>query len=81
MIRVYKLNTVVLILKLSGVRSLNFTVDILYNSDIEWHETFRLVLESDKTVAAALGDITMATITILDKDMSGSLILPAPPMV
>jgi len=81
LIRVYKLNTVVLILKLSGVRSLNFTVDILYNSDIEWHETFRLVLESDKTVAAALGDITMATITILDKDMSGSLILPAPPMV
>ena len=63
------------------MRSLNFTVDILYNSDIEWHETFRLVLESDKTVAAALGDITMATITILDKDMSGSLILPAPPMV
>ncbi|XP_053388167.1 extracellular matrix organizing protein FRAS1-like isoform X2 [Mercenaria mercenaria] len=64
-----------------GVRSLDFTIDILYNSDIEWHETFSIVLGPGDPVGAELGSVSMATITILDNDVSGSLVLPAPPVV
>lgn len=63
------------------MRTLDFTLDILYNSDIEWHETFRVVLGPEDPVGAELGPVSMTTITILDNDVSGSLVLPAPPLV
>ncbi|XP_038647741.1 extracellular matrix protein FRAS1 [Scyliorhinus canicula] len=58
-----------------------FKVEILSNDDREWHESFSLVLGPDDPVEAILGDITMATVTILDQEAAGSLILPAPPIV
>ncbi|KAH3869870.1 hypothetical protein DPMN_033043, partial [Dreissena polymorpha] len=64
-----------------GVRTMNFSVDILYNSDIEWHETFSLVLSAGQPTGAMLGTVSIATITILDNDVSGSMVLPAPPVV
>ncbi|WAQ95604.1 FRAS1-like protein [Mya arenaria] len=64
-----------------GVKNLNFTVDVLYNSDIEWHETFSIVLGPDQPAGAELGLVSTATITILDNDVSGSMVLPAPPVV
>ncbi|KAL4240400.1 Extracellular matrix protein fras1 [Mactra antiquata] len=64
-----------------GMRSLDFNVDILYNSDIEWHETFSVIFGPGEPIGAKLGDASMATITILDNDVSGSMVLPAPPLV
>ena len=64
-----------------GVNTLEFHVDVLYNSDIEWHEAFSVVLGPTPPVAAELGTINTATITILDNDVSGSIVLPAAPIV
>lgn len=58
-----------------------FKVEILSNEDREWHESFSLVLGPDDPVEAVLGEITMTTVTILDQEAAGSLILPAPPIV
>lgn len=58
-----------------------FKVEILANEDREWHESFSLVLGPDDPVEAVLGDVTTATVTILDQEAAGSLILPAPPIV
>lgn len=58
-----------------------FKVEILSNEDREWHESFSLVLGPDDPVEAVLGEIAMATVTILDQEASGSLILPATPIV
>lgn len=58
-----------------------FKVEILSNEDREWHESFSLVLGPDDPVEAVLGEIPMATVTILDQEASGSLILPATPIV
>lgn len=58
-----------------------FKVEILSNEDREWHESFSLVLGPDDPVEALLGEIAMATVTILDQEASGSLILPATPIV
>lgn len=63
------------------MRSLDFNIDILYNSDIEWHETFTVVLGPGDPIGAELGSVAIATITILDNDVSGSMVLPAPPVV
>ncbi|CAB1322442.1 unnamed protein product [Coregonus sp. 'balchen'] len=63
-------------------RVLKFTpVEILSNEDREWHESFSLVLGPDDPVEAVLGEITTATVTILDQEAAGSLILPATPIV
>ena len=56
-------------------------MDVLYNSDIEWHEAFSVVLGPTPPVGADLGTIHTATITILDNDVSGSIVLPAAPIV
>ncbi|CAM4540352.1 unnamed protein product [Leuciscus chuanchicus] len=70
------------VLKFSpGVDHILFKVEILSNEDREWHESFSLVLGPDDPVEAVLGEITMATVTILDQEAAGSLILPAPPIV
>ncbi|XP_044921660.1 extracellular matrix organizing protein FRAS1 isoform X1 [Mustela putorius furo] len=70
------------ILKFSpGVDHIFFKVEILANDDREWHESFSLVLGPDDPVEAVLGDVTTATVTILDQEAAGSLILPAPPIV
>ena len=60
---------------------MEFPVDILYNSDVEWHEAFTVLLGPEDPEGAMFGPITMATITILDNEVSGSLVLPAPPVV
>lgn len=65
----------------AGVDHILFKVEILSNEDREWHESFSLVLGPDDPVEAVLGEITMATVTILDQEASGSLILPATPIV
>ncbi|XP_013371586.1 PREDICTED: extracellular matrix protein FRAS1 isoform X1 [Chinchilla lanigera] len=64
-----------------GVDHIYFKVEILSNEDREWHESFSLVLGPDDPVEAILGDVTTATVTILDQEAAGSLILPAPPIV
>ncbi|KAA8592453.1 hypothetical protein FQN60_017908, partial [Etheostoma spectabile] len=64
-----------------GVDHILFKVEILSNEDREWHESFSLVLGPDDPVEAVLGEITTATVTILDQEASGSLILPATPIV
>ncbi|XP_034535025.1 extracellular matrix protein FRAS1, partial [Notolabrus celidotus] len=64
-----------------GMDHLLFKVEILSNEDREWHESFSLVLGPDDPVEAVLGEITTATVTILDQEASGSLILPATPLV
>lgn len=64
-----------------GVDHFLFKVEILSNDEREWHESFSLVLGPDDPVEAVLGEITMATVTILDQEAAGSLILPAPPLV
>ncbi|TMS03214.1 Extracellular matrix protein FRAS1 [Larimichthys crocea] len=66
---------------LPGMDHILFKVEILSNEDREWHESFSLVLGPDDPVEAVLGEITMATVTILDQEASGSLILPATPIV
>ncbi|KAM9330542.1 extracellular matrix organizing protein FRAS1 [Gastrophryne carolinensis] len=70
------------VLKFSpGIDHILFKVEILSNEDREWHESFSLVLGPDDPVEAVLGDITTATVTILDQEAAGSLILPSPPIV
>ncbi|XP_048099370.1 extracellular matrix protein FRAS1 [Alosa alosa] len=70
------------VLKFSpGMDHILFKVEILSNEDREWHESFSLVLGPDDPVEAVLGEITMATVTILDQEAAGSLILPSPPIV
>uniref|UniRef100_A0A8P4K7M3 Fraser extracellular matrix complex subunit 1 n=1 Tax=Dicentrarchus labrax TaxID=13489 RepID=A0A8P4K7M3_DICLA len=64
-----------------GMDHILFKVEILSNEDREWHESLSLVLGPDDPVEAVLGEITMATVTILDQEASGSLILPATPIV
>uniref|UniRef100_S4RN57 Fraser extracellular matrix complex subunit 1 n=1 Tax=Petromyzon marinus TaxID=7757 RepID=S4RN57_PETMA len=66
---------------LPGVEQMEFPVEILANEDREWHESFSVVLGPDDPVEAVLGDVTTATVTILDQEATGSLILPAPPIV
>ncbi|XP_071403699.1 extracellular matrix organizing protein FRAS1-like isoform X2 [Pithys albifrons albifrons] len=51
------------------------------SEDWEWHESFSLVLGPDNPVEAVLGDTSTATVTILDQEAAGSLILTAPPVV
>lgn len=65
----------------TGMDHILFKVEILSNEDREWHESFSLVLGPDDPVEAVLGEITMATVTILDQEAAGSLILPSPPIV
>ena len=60
---------------------LEFSVDVLHNTDIEWHESFSVVLGPGEPDGAVLGVIAMATVTILDDEVSGSLVMPAPPVV
>uniref|UniRef100_A0A3P9GZH8 Fraser extracellular matrix complex subunit 1 n=1 Tax=Oryzias latipes TaxID=8090 RepID=A0A3P9GZH8_ORYLA len=70
------------VLKFSpGMDHAQFQVEVLSNEDREWHESFSLVLGPDDPVEAMLGEISMATVTILDQEAAGSLILPAPPIV
>uniref|UniRef100_A0A803XZT8 Calx-beta domain-containing protein n=1 Tax=Meleagris gallopavo TaxID=9103 RepID=A0A803XZT8_MELGA len=70
------------VLKFSpGVDHIMFKVEIMSNEDREWHESFSLVLGPDDPIEAVLGDTSTATVTILDQEASGSLILPAPPVV
>ncbi|XP_056274598.1 extracellular matrix protein FRAS1 [Pseudoliparis swirei] len=64
-----------------GMDHILFKVEILSNEDREWHESLTLVLGPDDPVEAVLGEITVATVTILDQEASGSLILPATPIV
>ncbi|XP_061880359.1 extracellular matrix organizing protein FRAS1-like [Entelurus aequoreus] len=64
-----------------GMDHILFKVEIVSNEDREWHESFTVVLGPDDPVEAVLGEITMATVTILDQEAAGSLILPAPPLV
>lgn len=66
---------------LTGVDHIIFKVEIMSNEDREWHESFSLVLGPDDPVEAVLGDTSTAMVTILDQEASGSLILPAPPVV
>ncbi|CAG5116316.1 unnamed protein product, partial [Candidula unifasciata] len=64
-----------------GVRKIDFSVDILYNTDVEWHQSFKIQLGPEEPTGSVFGSITEATITVLDNEVSGSLVLPAAPMV
>lgn len=76
-----RLLCVFLALAPTGVAHITFKVEIMSNEDREWHESFSLVLGPDDPVEAVLGDTSTATVTILDQEAAGSLILPAPPVV
>ncbi|CAG5094102.1 Oidioi.mRNA.OKI2018_I69.XSR.g13247.t3.cds [Oikopleura dioica] len=62
-------------------QSLTFTVVVKCNEESAWHKTFSLVMGPDEPVNAVLGEFPAMTVTILDKEASGSLVLPAPPAV
>ncbi|XP_038060993.1 extracellular matrix protein FRAS1-like [Patiria miniata] len=64
-----------------GVRSVDIDINIMYNKDMEWHETFSVVLGPDDPVNALLGPITTATVTIIDEEAAGSVVLPSTPLV
>ncbi|XP_033644314.1 extracellular matrix protein FRAS1-like [Asterias rubens] len=64
-----------------GVRSVDIEIQIMYNKDMEWHETFTVVLGPDDPVNALLGSITTATVTIIDEEAAGSVVLPSIPLV
>ena len=65
----------------TGQKEQEFEVNVLYNSAVEWHEDFRVQLGPEDPANAKFGSITKATITILDTQISGSVILPAAPIV
>ncbi|XP_035245707.1 extracellular matrix protein FRAS1-like isoform X1 [Anguilla anguilla] len=70
------------VLKFSpGMDHILFKVEILSNEMRGWHESFSLVLGPDEPVDAVLGEITMATVTIMDQEAAGIRVLPAPPIV
>ncbi|KAJ8404524.1 hypothetical protein AAFF_G00337910 [Aldrovandia affinis] len=70
------------VLKFSpGMDHILFKVEILSNEAREWHESFSLVLDPNEPVEAVLGEITMATVIIMNQEAAGILILPAPPIV
>lgn len=54
-------------------------IRILYNPEIEWHESFVAVLEDFH--GASAGENNSATINILDTDSAGGLVLPSVPIV
>ena len=54
-------------------------VRILFNSEVEWHETFVVVLE--EPLGASLGENKSSVVNILDADVAGSLVLPTRPIV
>ncbi|XP_033757797.1 extracellular matrix protein FRAS1-like [Pecten maximus] len=64
-----------------NMAAVDFPVDILYNSAIEWHESFTVVLGPEDPMGAELSLVSVTTVTILDDEVSGSLVLPAPPVV
>ncbi|XP_071953706.1 extracellular matrix organizing protein FRAS1-like [Antedon mediterranea] len=64
-----------------GVSSIDLQVEVLHNEDIEWHETFSIILGPEDPVNALLGLVTTATVTIIDDEAAGSTILPAAPVV
>ncbi|XP_069123568.1 extracellular matrix organizing protein FRAS1-like [Argopecten irradians] len=64
-----------------NVAAVDFPVDILYNSAIEWHESFTVVLGPEDPTGAEFGQVSVTTVTILDDEVSGSLVLPAAPVV
>lgn len=63
------------------MRSIEFSVDVIYNSNTEWHESFYIVLDEKSMRGAEPGDIMSTTVTVLDDEVSGSLVLPTPPVV
>ncbi|XP_067933161.1 extracellular matrix organizing protein FRAS1-like [Watersipora subatra] len=54
-------------------------VRILYNPEMEWHESFSVVLEDFQGVSP--GENVTAIINIMDTDVAGGLVLPALPIV
>lgn len=55
------------------------SIRILYNPEVEWHETFVVALEDFQ--GASAGENNSAVINILDTDIAGGLVLPAVPIV
>lgn len=76
----YNAKSVILLFE-PGIQSVDYAVDILYNSHIEWHESFVIVLEPEDIFGAEIGKIQSTTVTILDNKVSGSIVFPAPPIV
>ena len=64
-----------------GAKELPFSVTVKCNEKSAWHKTFSLVMGPDEPVNAQLGEFAAMTVTILDKEATGSLVLPAPPSV
>ncbi|XP_071508475.1 extracellular matrix organizing protein FRAS1-like [Diadema antillarum] len=64
-----------------GVQFIDIQVEILYNEDMEWHETFSIILGPDEPENALLGAVNVATVTVIDEEAAGSVVLPAPPVV
>ena len=66
---------------LPNVNDLVFTITVKCNEKSAWHKTFSLVMGPDEPVNAVLGEFPSMTVTILDKEAAGSLVLPSPPSV
>lgn len=64
-----------------GMDHIVFNIEILSSEDREWHKLFSVILGPDEPLKAVLGEITMATVTILHQQSSGNFILSASPIV
>ena len=64
-----------------GEQELDFLVNILHNAEQEWEEAFYVILGPQDPNNAMLGEVSMATVAIVDSSGTGSTVLPAPPMV
>ena len=58
-----------------------YSVTVKCNEKSAWHKSFTLVMGPDEPVNAVLGEHSSMSITVLDKEATGSLVLPAPPRV
>lgn len=58
-----------------------YSVTVKCNEKSAWHKSFTLVMGPDEPVNAVLGEHSSMSITVLDKEATGSLVLPSPPKV
>jgi len=61
------------------VRHVDVAVTVLENAEARWHRSFALVLESP--AGATFGNVTSATVTVVDNGDRAVAIMPAPPVV
>eukprot|EP00118_Oscarella_pearsei_P010703 m.67205 g.67205 ORF g.67205 m.67205 type:complete len:3953 (+) comp35439_c0_seq1:534-12392(+) len=64
-----------------GQRRLEFIVEVLYSQEMEWEETFSVILGPDPPLNAILGEQSTARVQIVDWQARSSIVLPDTPTV